>query len=140
MSAFYVRGACFLRLERIEQAADCFTRALALFPDHAQSHLGCMLASRAMGARDVAETAWNSVNRILDTLRTTRPVEAAMVHGHLLTIDGRPQDADAILCKALEDAPAGFAAWTLPVEPLLLEATRTKDLKTALLRLSDRAR
>jgi DNA-binding winged helix-turn-helix (wHTH) protein/Tfp pilus assembly protein PilF len=139
-SAFYVRGTCFLRLERIEHADECFRRALGLYPDHAQSHLGCMLAARAMGAQDVAQTAWNSANNILDTLRTTRPIEAAMVHGHLLTIDGRPADANAILCKALDDAPPGFAAWTLPVESLLLQATRTKDFKTALLRLSDRAR
>ena len=63
-----------------------------------------------------------------------------MVHSHMLAIDGRRQDADAILCKALDNAPPGFAAWTLPVEPLLLQATRAKDFRTALLRLSDRAR
>jgi hypothetical protein len=63
-----------------------------------------------------------------------------MVHSHMLAIDGRRHDADAILCRALDNAPPGFAAWTLPVEPLLLQATRTKDLRTALLRLSDRAR
>jgi TolB-like protein len=140
MSACYVRGTCLLRLERIEQAADCFKRALALYPDHAQSHLGSVIAARATGARDVAEDAWNRTNTILGTLRTTRPIEAAIVHGHMLAVDGRPQDADAVLCRALDDAPPGFAAWTLPVEPLLLQTTRPKDIKSALLRLSNRAR
>jgi hypothetical protein len=99
-----------------------------------------VIAARAMGAQDVAEAAWKSAERILDTLRTTRPIEAAIVHSHMLAIDGRPQDADAILCTALNDAPAGFAAWTLPVEPLLLQAAGMKDFKTALPRLSERAR
>jgi DNA-binding winged helix-turn-helix (wHTH) protein len=139
MSALYVRGACFLRLERIEQAADSFQRALALYPGHAQSHLGAMMAARAMGRPDVVDTARNSANSMLDTLRSTRPIEAAMVSAHVLAIDGREQDASAILCSALDDAPPGFAAWTLPVEPLLLQATRAKDFKAALLRLSERA-
>jgi hypothetical protein len=63
-----------------------------------------------------------------------------MVESQMLAIDGHPDSADAVLCKALDEAPPGFAAWTLPVESLLLQPARTKGLPAALLRLSERAR
>jgi DNA-binding winged helix-turn-helix (wHTH) protein/tetratricopeptide (TPR) repeat protein len=140
MSALHGRGACLLRVGRAEEAADCFRKALTLYPDHAQSSLGHAVASRAMGATDAAEAARHRTREILETLRATRPVEAAMVESQLLAIDGHPESADAVLCKALDEAPPGFAAWTLPVEPLLLQPARTKGFPASLLRLSERAR
>jgi hypothetical protein len=58
----------------------------------------------------------------------------------MLAIDGGSAQADAILGKALDDAPPGFAGWTLPVEPLLAQLTRGTALTSALSRLSERAR
>jgi hypothetical protein len=40
----------------------------------------------------------------------------------------------------LVDAPAGFAAWTLPVEPLLSQLHGTQEFTDMLGRLADRAR
>jgi DNA-binding winged helix-turn-helix (wHTH) protein/Tfp pilus assembly protein PilF len=140
MNAFYGRGACLLRLGRIEEAADCFRRALVLYPDHAQSNLGLSVALRAMGSLEVAEAAGRRARTNLDTLAMTRPIEAAIVHGQVLAVEGKPQDAGAVLCKALDDAPSGFAAWTLPIEPFFLQLIDTKSLTAALSRLSERAR
>jgi DNA-binding winged helix-turn-helix (wHTH) protein/Flp pilus assembly protein TadD len=140
MNSLHGRGACLLRLGRAEEATDCFERALLLFPGHAQSHLGLSVALRTMGSPDAAEMAWRKTSAILDTLTATRPVEAAIVHSQLLAVVGKPQDAGAILCTALDDAPAGFAAWTLPIEPFLLQLIGTPAFTSALARLSERAR
>ena len=58
----------------------------------------------------------------------------------MLAIDGSLAQADAVLCNALDAAPPGFAAWTLPVEPLLAQLTRGTALTNVLARLSERAR
>ena len=72
--------------------------------------------------------------------RATRPIEAAIVRSQLLAVEGKRQEADAVLCKALDDAPPGFAAWTLPIEPFLLQLAGTQAFTAALARLSERAR
>jgi hypothetical protein len=75
----------------------------------------------------------------LDTLAATRPIEAAIGHGQALAVEGKSHDAGAALCKALHEAPPGFAGWTLPIEPLLLQLTGTNAFTAALSRLSERA-
>jgi DNA-binding winged helix-turn-helix (wHTH) protein/tetratricopeptide (TPR) repeat protein len=140
MNSLFGRGACLLRLGRVEEAADAFRRALTLYPDHAQSTLGHHVASRAMGDKDAAAAAWRKAASILTTLSRARPTEAAIVRSHMLAIDDDAPHADAVLCKALDDAPPGFAGWTLPVEPLLAQLTRGTALTKTLSRLSERAR
>ena len=105
-----------------------------------QSNLGLSVALRAMGSQDAADATWRKTRAILDTLAATRPIEAAIVHSQLLAVDGKPEDAGAILCKALDEAPPGFAAWTLPIEPFLLQLAGTEAFTSALTRLSERAR
>jgi tetratricopeptide (TPR) repeat protein len=56
MNAVYARGACLLRGARPAEAIGCFRRALELYPQHAQSHLGLTLAFEATGSRDRAES------------------------------------------------------------------------------------
>ena len=140
MSSHCGLGACLLRLGRIEEAAGSFRRALVLYPDHAQSNLGLSVALRAMGSPETADAAWRRALATADALATTRPIEAAIVHSQLLAADGRLHDAGEVLCKALDDAPPGFAAWTLPIEPFLSQPAGTSGLAAALARLADRAR
>ena len=52
----------------------------------------------------------------------------------------KPEEASAVLCKALDDAPPGFAAWTLPIEPFLRQSAGPKAFTVAFSRLSQRAR
>ena len=140
MSSLHGRGACLLRLGRNEEAADGFRQALALYPDHAQSNLGLSIALRAAGSQEAAATTWRRAHANLDTLAAARPIEAAIVRSQLLTVEGKPREASAVLCKALDEAPPGFAGWTLPIEPFLLQSTGIKALTPALTRLSHRAR
>jgi DNA-binding winged helix-turn-helix (wHTH) protein/Flp pilus assembly protein TadD len=140
MNAIHARGACLLRVRRIDEAIDCFQRALALYPDHAQSHLGLAAALRAAGSQDAATANWRRIRDILNTLTRTRPIEAAIVRAQALAIEGQSGEAGAVLCKALDDAPPGFAAWTVPIEPFLLQLAGTTAFTAALGRLANRAR
>ena len=140
MCAFHGRGACLLRAGKPQDAAECFRKALALYPDHAGSTLGVTVALRALGDRDAADAAWKQADAIVETLNAARPIEAAMVRGQMLSIDGRLKEADAVLCQALDGAPPGFAGWTIPIEPFLVRPIAPPGLPDALRRLSQRTR
>ena len=105
-----------------------------------QSHLGLSVALRTMGSQDAADMTSQKIRAILETLAATRPIEAAIVHSQLLAVEGKLQDAGAMLCKALDDAPPGFAGWTLPIEPFLLQLAGTQTFTSARAQLSERAR
>jgi DNA-binding winged helix-turn-helix (wHTH) protein/tetratricopeptide (TPR) repeat protein len=139
MNAFAGRGACLLRARRIGEAAEAFRQALAVYPDHAQSNLGLSLALRAADTGDRTDRAMLKFRGALDVLSKTRPIEAAMARGHLLAAEGRAAEASAILCTMLDDATPGFAGWTLPIEPLLLQLGPTEAFAPALKKLSERA-
>jgi DNA-binding winged helix-turn-helix (wHTH) protein len=140
MNALQARGACLLRIGRHEESIDCFRRALAIFPGHAQSNLGLALGLRAAGSRDLAATASRKVHAILETLEARRPIEGAIVRSQVLAAEGDTRNAGLVLCQVLNDAPAGFAAWTLPVEPFLQQLAGTREFTAALARLAERAR
>jgi tetratricopeptide (TPR) repeat protein len=134
------RGAALLESGRPDPAAASFREALGITPQHPQSHLGLSVALRAVGSDGDAEAAGESVRAALATLVVTRPVEAALVQAQMLAVGGEPAEADAVLCKALDAAPPGFAAWTLPIEPFLAQLVRSESLTSALRTLSARAR
>jgi DNA-binding winged helix-turn-helix (wHTH) protein/tetratricopeptide (TPR) repeat protein len=140
MNAFCGRGACLLRVGRAPDAVDAFRQALTLYPDHAQSHFGLSLALAAAGAHEAAAAETLMVQGAAGTLSASRPIEAAVVRSHLLTAEGRAADASAVLCTMLDGAPPGFAAWTLPIEPLLVQPGSGEAFTPALARLSVRAR
>jgi tetratricopeptide (TPR) repeat protein len=139
MNALTARGACLLRAGRGAEAAETFQQALTRYPNHAQSQLGLSLALRATGARAPADEALRHVRAALDTLSQSRPIEASLVRGQLLTCEGRPAEGSAIVCNMLGEAPPGFAAWTLPIEPLLPQLAATEAFAPALKKLSERA-
>jgi DNA-binding winged helix-turn-helix (wHTH) protein/Tfp pilus assembly protein PilF len=123
MNAWHGRGAALLQADKFEEAAHSFERALEMYPEHAQSHLGLALARRP--TRIESEPAFKRAAQALDTLDRTRAVEAALVRGQLLAAQNDPGGAVAVLSRLMSDAPPGFAGWTLPVEPL------TRRLRTA---------
>jgi DNA-binding winged helix-turn-helix (wHTH) protein/Flp pilus assembly protein TadD len=140
MSAVHARGACLLRLERHTEAIDCFQRSLELYPEHAQSHIGLVLALRATGSADRAASIAKKLSTIVTLLSGSRPIEAVLVESQILATEGRLEEAGAVLGKMLESAPPGFAAWTLPIEPFLLQVQGTKAFASALRALAERAR
>jgi DNA-binding winged helix-turn-helix (wHTH) protein/Flp pilus assembly protein TadD len=139
MSALHGRGVCLLRVKKYVEATDCFTRALKLYPEHAQSLIGLALALRARGSREAADATAARLPAIVATLAQTRPIEAALVESQIHAMEGRPQESGARLCGLLHSAPQGFAAWSIPIEPFLRELSGTKDFTLALARLAERA-
>jgi DNA-binding winged helix-turn-helix (wHTH) protein/Flp pilus assembly protein TadD len=137
MSAMHARGACLLHLARHDEAIACFERALGLYPEHAQSHIGIAVALRAAGSIDRADTTFRKAAAIAARLSGSRPIEAALVESLMLTASNQLEAAGATLCKLLESAPPGFAAWTLPVEPLFPQQYRSEPFTTARRRLAD---
>jgi len=140
MNALHARGACLLRMDRLDEATRCFEAALALYPDHVQSHLGLMLSSRAAGARERAEAESGRLGEIMSTLRVGRPVKAAVVGSQILAAEGQVENACAALCRLLDAAPPGHAAWTLPIEPFFAEPLRRQAFAPAITKLAERAR
>jgi DNA-binding winged helix-turn-helix (wHTH) protein/tetratricopeptide (TPR) repeat protein len=138
--ALHARGACFLRMGRIDSAIDCFNEALASYPDDAGSQVGLMLSARAAGKRSRAESMRKTIDGTVRTLESAQPVKAAIIKGQLLVIDGRGVDACAALCSLLEAETPGHAAWSLPVEPFFVEPIRAQIFAPVLAKLADRAR
>jgi len=146
MSAIHARGACLLHLRRFADAIECFEQSLALYPEYAQSHIGLVIAHRAHralragGSTERAEAIAKKLPAIVQALSVSRPVEAALVESQILAMEGRPQEAGAVLCTLLDTAPPGFAGWTMPIEPFLLQLQGTDAFTNARRRLAERAR
>ena len=138
MYAQQARGAALLAAKRHKEARDAFQRALDLYPDHAQSHIGLALAS---GRTDLPEKshAFAPAERALDVLISARPLEASLVRASLEAARGSLSEAVSTLDRLLVDAPPGFAGWSLPVEPLLAQLHSQAGFKGVLSRLAARA-
>jgi len=140
MAALHARGMCLLATRQAADAVTAFERALEVYPDHAQTHLAMATAVRASGQPERADSIEQKLNPILDALHRSRPVEAQIVQSQRLTFAGTFEPAAGTLCRLLETAPPGFAAWTLPVDPLFRQLHGTKGFTAALQRLAERAR
>ena len=132
MNALVGRGAALLRAGRHDAAAASFREALAFYPDHPLVHLGLALAGQKEGYRE-AEAA-------LKVLDHTKPIESAVIRAQWLAAQGHGAAAAERLAGVLADAPPGFAGWSLPVEPFLLQALDKPALAPVLGQLAERAR
>jgi tetratricopeptide (TPR) repeat protein len=139
MHALHARGAALIRAGRLDEAIDSFRRALTLYPDHGPSHLGLALALRARGLAAAADAAFAHAEDAVSMLTRARPAEGAIVGSQLLAARADEAAAVASLERLLDAAPPGFAAWTLPVEPLLRQAQAAKGFAAVLRHLADRA-
>jgi DNA-binding winged helix-turn-helix (wHTH) protein/Flp pilus assembly protein TadD len=140
MAALHGRGAALVRAGRHADAAVAFEGALELYPHHASTYLGASLAYRASGSHAAADAALARAEAALTTLAKARPIEAAIVRAQALAVRGDAGGAHQALSRVLRDAPPGFAAWTLPVEPLLAQLHGTEEFIDILGQLADRAR
>jgi tetratricopeptide (TPR) repeat protein len=140
MSALHARGVCLLGVGQTGAAISAFERALELYPDYAQTHLGLSIAFRTGGFVERAEQAQKNLTAILRTLGGSRPIEAKLVESQRLTADGQFDRAVATLGELLETAPPGFAAWTVPVDPLFRQVHAAKGFTAVLQKLAERAR
>ena len=130
MHAALGRGAALLRRGHRDQAAASFRDALALYPDQPLAHLGLAVAGAS---------GFESVDRALTVVDRTKPIEAPLIRAQLLSAQGRGPEAATTLARALQAAPAGFAGWSLPVEPFL-QTTDGTVFTPVLSLLADRAK
>ena len=138
--AVHGMGAACLRARRTDDAIAYFRRALELYPQHGPSHIGLAIALRRGGSPGAAGAGLDEADRAVVALARVRPIEAALVRAQLLAARDDPDRAMATLRALVDEAPSGFAAWTLPVEPLLAELRATSGFAAILARLADRAR
>ena len=140
MHALHGCGAALLRAGRTPDAAGAFERALDLYPHYAPTHLGLALAHRASGSAAAADAAMARADAAFATLVRTRPIEAATVRGQTLAVQGDVDGAVSALGRLVRDAPPGFAAWTMPVDPLLRQLHASSGFTGVLGQLAARAR
>ena len=121
MEASQGRGFALLRAGRPQDAADAFGRALELYPQSVPSHLGLAHALRASGLATPMRTRPSSrpITPVDDPDAHRRPIEATIARAHVCRRRASCIEAADMLGRLLADAPPGFAAWTLPIDPLL---------------------
>ncbi len=131
MHAALGRGAALLRAERRAEAAASFRDALELYPEQPMGHLGLAVAT---------QSGFESVETTLTLLDRTKPIESALVRAQLLAVQTHGQAAADLLANTINDAPPGFAGWSLPVEPFILQVTDKTVFTPVFSLLSGRAR
>ena len=117
MHAATARGAALVRAGRVGEAIASFRKALTFYPDNAPALLGLANAFRLKGEQEQSEASRSAAEAVVRTLEGTRPLYAAMVRAEILAASGQPDAAAQTLSAALAAAPAGFACWTIPIEP-----------------------
>jgi DNA-binding winged helix-turn-helix (wHTH) protein len=140
MSALQARGMCLLEMGKPSEAIAALQEGLAIYPDHAQTHVALAVAFRAKGSADDERATRQKLATIDRTLTVSRPIEGKLVESQLLATDGKSEQAAETLCRLLDTAPPGFAAWTLPVDPLFRQLQGTTAFTDVLQRLAERAR
>jgi len=73
-------------------------------------------------------------------LTRRRPIEGAVARAHILSAQNRFDDVARAVGRLLAEAPPGFAAWTLPIDPLFWPLHGDRLFVTVLKRLAERAR
>ena len=140
MYAWYGRGEALLRAKRPGDAIESFQQALALYPDHARTHLGLSQAFGERGSAAEAGASFGRAEAALDVVERTRPIEAGLIRAQILTARGHLSDAVQTLDTLVEGAPPGFVGWTLPVEPFAKQLSGTKGFTAVIDHLADRAK
>ena len=82
----------------------------------------------------------SAVDAALAVMDRTKPIESALVRAQCLAAQGLGPAAANGLAAAIDDAPPGFAGWSLPVEPFILQVTDNQVFTPVLSLLAERAR
>jgi hypothetical protein len=131
MHALLGRGAALLRTGHRDTAIASFHEALAAYPQQPLALLGLAVAGQAdFVPGDAALAAMDRV----------KPIESAIVRAQSLAAQGQGPAAATGLAAALRQAPPGFAGWSLPVEPFILQITDKQTFTAVFSLLAERAR
>jgi DNA-binding winged helix-turn-helix (wHTH) protein len=140
MSALLGRGFALVQSGRPGDALMAFQEALHLYPAWAPCGLGYAHALRALRQHVAADHAVTSAAEAVRTLESRRPIEGAVARAQLCATQGDLDEAAAVLGRLLNAAPPGFAAWMLPIDPLLASLHTVPSYLTVLQQLAERAR
>src|SRR5688572_5392313 len=135
-------GHGFARLARGDAlgAESMFLKAIEIYPDHARSLVGLAEARRCQNHDAAARDALNqALHAIREMSQSGRSTEAAMASAFWHVVSARQEDGLAALARLLDEAPPGFAGWTIPIEPLLASVRGTTGFQEAVKRLAARA-
>jgi hypothetical protein len=80
------------------------------------------------------------VEQVLETMDRAKPIESALVRAQVLASRGNASAAADLIAGAVNNAPPGFAGWSVPVEPFLRQLTDSKAFAPVSLLLSERAK
>jgi DNA-binding winged helix-turn-helix (wHTH) protein len=133
-NTWYAIGALRLRQGRPADASAAFARAIERVATHPMARVGLVAA----GSLDPIAPAQAAIGAGEPALRASS-VDAAMWQAARLVVAGAHTEAARIAGEALAAAPAGNAAWLLPIEPLLHVAAHPDIWARALARLRNRA-
>jgi DNA-binding winged helix-turn-helix (wHTH) protein len=141
IGAWNARGHALLATGDPGEAAVAFGRGLALYDAHARSLLGLARAQRVLGAgADAAATLGRARAAITELQRGRRLSEAAMAAALEHVVMGRDAQAIGALDRLLDEAPPGFAGWTIPIEPMLAALRPEAAFQRVLRKLAERAK
>jgi tetratricopeptide (TPR) repeat protein len=140
MDAYNGHGLAYLTQGNAGAAESMFLKAIDLYPEHARSLIGLAEARHRQGRDAEARTALDQASRAVRALTDSgRTTEAAMASVFWHVVSGRQEDGLATLARLLDEAPPGFAGWTVPLEPLLAGVRGTTAYQKVLQRLAERA-
>ena len=137
--AHYGRGSAFMDMQHTQQALAAFRQALDLDPDHVPTRLALVRAMRHCGQHSAVDSELTRVDEVLAVIDTTRPLDASLMRARRLVACTRLDEAIEILEQLLAQAPPGFAAWALPIDPLLRPLHGHEDFDRVLRQLATRA-
>jgi DNA-binding winged helix-turn-helix (wHTH) protein/Tfp pilus assembly protein PilF len=139
MHAHLGRGCAHLQARQPDAAIESFRASLALYPAHAPSEIGLARAYEALGRPDESRAAYDRAEGVLARLDRSKPFEAALERAQSLAARGCGDRAADALGRLLDDAPPGFAGWTIPVEPHISQVADSEALTKIFARLAERA-
>jgi DNA-binding winged helix-turn-helix (wHTH) protein/tetratricopeptide (TPR) repeat protein len=141
MDAWDGIGFAYLRKGDAAQSEHAFQRALALVPDHARSQIGLAAVFGAHRSQPVFAEQIDRADRAITAVEQTgRLTEARLLGALLSVVRGNLPAAVTLLGRLLDEAPPGFAGWTIPVEPLLTPLRTDPRGQVVLDKLADRCR
>lgn len=137
-------GLGFAALQRAKPLAaiDAFREALALYPSHARSQLGLVVALRAANRQKEAAAALTRARAAIDELcRGPRRTEAALMLACDHVVDERFGSATETLAHLFNaEGMPSFAGWIIPIEPILAPLRARPEFQPILDRLAVRAK
>jgi DNA-binding winged helix-turn-helix (wHTH) protein len=140
MSAQLGRAFADMRAGRPEVGLAACDAALRLYPGWSPCHLVRAYGLRALGHEAAAEESLSAADAAVRALERRQPVEGALARAQLLTAQARAEAALDLLAQLLRRAPPGFAAWSLPIDPLFVPLHQIPGFAAVLQYLAERAR